>query len=402
VREIFMALIRRKILIAVFLTLSIIKVFSEPETVKEEEYFITELVMYNDATGQEKLLLVQEEKTVTLYESTYQIEEWYSVENSGPELTKTLGFAMYTWYSNTSVAAGIEIKVNEKIIPYKILVNQTAWTSKKEVFKYPVNWIVFDVVFPENTAVRIRCQYKNRYQSNLNGIYVFLNEEGHEVLDLGYFKGDPRLTVNIRNNSLVKGMYETKWITNIKFNSEKLNRVMNMYEYLLKDDFSLETDLFSLEKTGHNAWRCNFTGEFTGFYGRSCILSLTRWDGQAAYCFMPDLRTNSGIGLGFLTLREVWYGHYLLTGRHMESDISLRKLASYELFFLTGKQLRIMRNIFYAQYGYIFKDKELASVFHSDDAPVHYTPNPDFNENMLTEIDRANIETIRRLERMPD
>jgi hypothetical protein len=56
-----------------------------------------------------------------------------------------------------------------------------------------------------------------------------------------------------------------------------------------------------------------------------------------------------------------------------------------------------MRNAFYAQYGYIFDSKDLQNMF--EDVSI-YTPNPDFHEDMLTEIDRANIETIRRLEEL--
>jgi hypothetical protein len=326
-----MALISKRTIILVFFTISILKGFSEPETIKEEEYFITELVMYNDAAEQEELLLVKEEKAVTLHESVYQIEKCYIVKNLGPELAKTLGFAMYTWYSNKSVTTGIEIKINERIIPYKILVNQTAFTNKKEVFKYPINWILFDVVFPGNSTVSISCQYENRYQSNFNGIYIFLNEEGYEVLELDYFKGAPQLILNIKNDSPVKGIYENKWIANIEFNSKKLNNVMNMYEYLMNDEFSLETNLFSMEKIDHNVLSCDFTEVFIDFYGRSLILFLTRWEGQPAYCFMPNLGTNSGIGLGFLTLREVWYEHYMLTGQHIESDISSNYSAAFGL-----------------------------------------------------------------------
>jgi hypothetical protein len=67
-----------------------------------------------------------------------------------------------------------------------------------------------------------------------------------------------------------------------------------------------------------------------------------------------------------------------------------------QLWYLTGEQLRILRNLFYALHGYNFRDTALLNYFSS--AFGSYEVNRDFNENILTETERRNIEIIQREE----
>jgi hypothetical protein len=83
------------------------------------------------------------------------------------------------------------------------------------------------------------------------------------------------------------------------------------------------------------------------------------------------------------------------------ANLTKRRLYPYELFLLTVNQLRIMRNIFYAQYGYIFRTRDLEKAFTVDEAMIEYEPDPGFKESLLTDTDRANIQTIRHLEALP-
>jgi hypothetical protein len=76
-------------------------------------------------------------------------------------------------------------------------------------------------------------------------------------------------------------------------------------------------------------------------------------------------------------------------------------LSNRELAILSSSQLRILRNAFYAFYGYNFKDEYLKEYFrnfdkgnHSDSFPAWYVLNEKFNENMLSEIERNNINRI--------
>jgi len=65
------------------------------------------------------------------------------------------------------------------------------------------------------------------------------------------------------------------------------------------------------------------------------------------------------------------------------------------LKYLSKSQLRILRNAFYAFYGYDFRDENLKSFFlnfkYSSKNPSWYIINKDFNENMFTKIERNNI-----------
>ena len=67
-----------------------------------------------------------------------------------------------------------------------------------------------------------------------------------------------------------------------------------------------------------------------------------------------------------------------------------------QLWYLTREQLRILRNLFYALHGYNFRDTALLNYFSS--AFGSYEINRDFNENMITETERRNIEIIQREE----
>jgi hypothetical protein len=59
-------------------------------------------------------------------------------------------------------------------------------------------------------------------------------------------------------------------------------------------------------------------------------------------------------------------------------------------------QVALMRNEIYARHGYIFESTEYASYFSRQ---WWYHPNPSFNENMLTPIERANKSTIVEYEK---
>jgi hypothetical protein len=64
-----------------------------------------------------------------------------------------------------------------------------------------------------------------------------------------------------------------------------------------------------------------------------------------------------------------------------------------QLWYLTKEQLRLLRNLFYALYGYNFKDAALLDYFSSYFGS--YEVNLDFNENMLSAIERQNVEIIQ-------
>ena len=67
-----------------------------------------------------------------------------------------------------------------------------------------------------------------------------------------------------------------------------------------------------------------------------------------------------------------------------------------ELAFLSKAQLRILRNLYYAFYGYDFKDKELKEYFLRQQ---WYAVNKNFSEALITETERKNIQIIQDAEK---
>ncbi len=62
-----------------------------------------------------------------------------------------------------------------------------------------------------------------------------------------------------------------------------------------------------------------------------------------------------------------------------------------ELDEYTKEEIALIRNEIYARRGYIFQLQEYARYFESKD---WYTPNPNFNEAMFSEIEKANKDII--------
>jgi hypothetical protein len=82
--------------------------------------------------------------------------------------------------------------------------------------------------------------------------------------------------------------------------------------------------------------------------------------------------------------------------------VSKEILKPYKLLLLTSGQLRILRNAFYAQYGYAFRDTELREMFQkipgNADKPILNAKSSVFSESLFNQIERENIRIIRELE----
>lgn len=71
------------------------------------------------------------------------------------------------------------------------------------------------------------------------------------------------------------------------------------------------------------------------------------------------------------------------------------KLTEADLKDLDKSQLRIMRNAVYARHGRTFKSVDLQSLW---ECYTWYKKNPNYNDSMLTDIDKYNIELIQKYE----
>jgi len=75
--------------------------------------------------------------------------------------------------------------------------------------------------------------------------------------------------------------------------------------------------------------------------------------------------------------------------------LSARSLTASDIENMNKYDLKIMRNEIYARYGYIFKSSDMKAYFESQ---IWYTPKYDDVTSLLTEIEKRNVELIKRYE----
>ncbi len=76
-------------------------------------------------------------------------------------------------------------------------------------------------------------------------------------------------------------------------------------------------------------------------------------------------------------------------------DEEFPEISNIRPFTLDKKNLRILRNIFYAKHGYEFKSQDLKDIFEAFD---WYKPNPKFSEKNFSNYENAMIRDIQRYE----
>ena len=377
---------KKLMLLAVALVINASLVFGQAPSYERPEYAISGLVQYGENIDRERLELLEDRQTIRIG-SPYFITGTYIICNSGGEYRATLGILFDRWQSGVPYPAATEIQffVNGNLVSYTEISTYGGIVfgeRKRELAQHSTAWALIDVLFPENSITTIKVHYKNGiYSPQLayNNINYFYFPE----LELSYWKGTTKFSVEIEN-SYIEDRYtaETLWISDIIFASitHDYERALHTSKYLPSLQ-KLETDLMSIHKVNGNTFKIEFTKKFMDTYRRSMIINFSLWGSTANNYIIFDYDTRE-INLGFL---------------ENNANISQRKLVPYELLFLTNNQLRIMRNFFYARHGYNFRSREIQNMFNYFFGH-HYEINPDFHEGMLTEIDRANIETIRRLE----
>jgi hypothetical protein len=345
----------------------------------------------------------------------------YIIKNSGSEYNATIGILLYQWMGGRIYFSDIEIRffVDGSLVAFTERTNERGIVAmdghELELLENRgyVSWALIDVLFPENSTVTIRIQHQNIFTGyHIGGWREHFLAYNPRFLsffpDLLYWKGPTEFSVEIVNDFVLSNNVQDRWISDIIFEriegSDRVavNRFANWLfgivyppqfgmtqnilrtsEYL-RDLQSLETNLMRLQRLNSNTFRIDFTEEFMVDFTRSFVIDFNILD-MERFAFV-----------GFNLEREV-----ILTFLHNDGNISQRELAPYELFFLTSNQLRVMRNTFFARHGFVFSSMELQTIFEGfniDPGDRFYVPNPNFHEGMLTDIDRANIAIIQRLE----
>jgi hypothetical protein len=327
--------------------------------------------------------------------SCYKMTQNYIVKNRGNVgLNMKIGVYVTDAYDLSPVPEDTRFFVDGFEYKHTIVLHESVYRElfdgEGETLVRTINFILIDIVLPPDTEKVIRLQYTNDWD-NLQGNSAIMCKKG-PYYDLAQYCVDwnstPKFSVAIENRVMGEYNFEYQWIGNMRFFKKTVGGIVEQAFLLamLKDMDIPENELFKIKKTSENTWSIYFTTQFVEQYERAFYVTIYRWGESelGAYCLMYGNELNLQ-PLG-------WDG---------AAKISERKLGPYELIFLTNKQLRIMRNTFYARHGYVFKSEELLMLFSKDVGyGFNYQENPNFSESMLTEIDRANIATIQRLEAM--
>jgi hypothetical protein len=341
-------------------------------------YFVSSLVQYPPQEKNDALILTKEHIKIKTNGSQNIVCE-YIIKNLSEIYETTLGIAINTWSAELPrhpIPKDFQLMINDKEYKYEILENNNI---SENSFSHLENWVIVNYIFPANSETIVLIQYTNPL-----GPYDTQREPGINYNDSVLFNDDiywedtPEFILEIDNSYIGNGeSAELFWISDIVFKKKKQSNYYNslfLSQYLI-DLQELNDNLFTIQKTSPTTWRIDFTQQFVKQYERSFSIIPKYWvEELGAYCYIGN-------------------GIQLTSLKNEEAYISLRNLGPYEFIFLTNKQLAIMRNAFYAQYGYVFTTETMKKAFPNQLKTY-------FSLDMLTEIDKANIETIQQLERM--
>lgn len=80
-------------------------------------------------------------------------------------------------------------------------------------------------------------------------------------------------------------------------------------------------------------------------------------------------------------------------------DSDTRYLMDYDIFYMDKAMLRMARNEIYARYGRMFDSKDLQEYFSSKSWYVPSIPAKEFDESVLNEVEKYNLEVIKKVEK---
>lgn len=122
-----------------------------------------------------------------------------------------------------------------------------------------------------------------------------------------------------------------------------------------------------------------------------------KWNGDTMQVTLENVEPEENDTLQIYLADRLWsYYPPVLTADRFRNRAGV--LNRNILSLLSKAQLRLLRNAIYALYGYNFQDENLRNVF-ANVFEQFYHVNSNFNENLFTEIERNNINTILEEER---
>ena len=376
------------------------------------------LIQYGENIDRERLELLESRQIIRLgVMDRYFITSIYTIHNRGDEYNARLGMLLTEW-SGTPSPADMEIHffVDGNHVSHCEIINPHGTVimgeSERNLLQSSTAWALINVFFPANSIVTVQVKYSNGFNHTLGMVFLVYNPRFLSYFpELLHWGGTTKFSVDIINDSIAENGVSHWWISdimlekkeNVSLASQHIDEyvlwarsiinpsvfgqdqsIIRMSEYLIALQ-GLQTGLVGIQRIDGGTTRINFTEEFVNNFFKSFVVSFNLLvEEHGAFMQFIDIGLSREIELVFL---------------RRNANISQRELAPYELVFLTNNQLRIMRNAFFARHGFVFQSRDLQEIFGSWQ---NYQPNPNFHEGMLTDIDRANIATIQRLEALAE
>ncbi|MDR3172828.1 MAG: YARHG domain-containing protein [Treponema sp.] len=312
-----------------------------------------------------KIKLIDSEISDFSSRYSYISDTEYTIKNIGTAVVQTVGITSYG-YSESDPPNSITFFVNGKKHNPKIFpVPHDSNIPNKVQY-----WFFIDVYFEENRETNIKVVYTNRYATfGMERKCIFYGNL--DSLNIEDWYANTQMTLLLENQS-----EKYSWIGNIYFD-DKEGDSLSFNKIIVNED-TLNTSYFDI-LINNTTSKLTFKNSYRPQVLTILILHMHEW-----YSSQYFDAYNQGIVLLYSPI-----------GKILEKDI----LKNYELALLTPCQLRILRNAIYAQYGYVFNDNSLQSLFETRPYQnIRNCKSEIFKEELISETEQKNIEIIHKLE----
>jgi hypothetical protein len=350
------------------------------------ELFVSRLCEYPEEQLSRDIYIVSEDIYIDIAQNYgYTARYMYLVENKGEAIDIPLGFFLRP-YAQSGEGFGerpeiLYFKINDEIITPIIVETGTIPNNGRVITdiwfdRIISGWIYMPIQFDKNEVVKIELSYASNYNHGQYGQGI-------------YYESYPFLlktTDETDINMYITNNWDEIYFTNFISKSNIFENSFNSFDELRRNKV-LSNDLYAISKINEKSWIItvshNFVKRYAPFFGFILIFAKS-WSPSGLTPYF------SFTGNGVVIFPRNNPFDDVVNISETPIDITL-------LIFMTKKQLRLLRNAFYARHHYSFRDKDL-QLFFEHNGLGHYVADNNFNEAMLTDIEHRNIDMIKEIE----
>jgi hypothetical protein len=337
----------------------------------------------------ENLQLIDEQLEITLLDvphdfDMYRFEGRYVIKNNGDDCRQTVGITSRRFGGGHQPdEACIPLEMEFFINGGKTDFNAVFEPDKPHVIQIREDKyiITVDVEFKSGGQTTLQIKYKNYNQGYHSGPDFV--ECPSSDFSLSSRNHPFTLSINNRSNDGI-------WISDVMF-KEGL-----MFNSLMRESGGPGTDFFTFSILNEQDVKFDFFGSWRDNITDSWLHN----DYGLLLIYVARLDFYFGRGRFEDGSRDIYWGDPQ-PEEDPKTNMSLDRISPFELGLLTKNQLRVFRNVYYAQYGYDFKDQYLRDVFTHKYKLLNglfCLKSDHFSDDLLTDIERENIQTILNLE----